>query len=57
MGVTWKCAVMNIPFGGAKGGVICDPRKMSRNNDIERPTRQCSCTARRGLEDVHVRAT
>src|ERR1700684_1701591 len=37
--MTCKCAVVNIPFGGAKGGIICDPKTMSRG-ELERMTRR-----------------
>ena len=37
--MTWKCAVVNIPFGGSKGGVICDPTTMSPT-ELERMTRR-----------------
>ena len=37
--MTWKCAVVNIPFGGGKGGVICDPTIMS-DRELERLTRR-----------------
>ena len=39
MWMTWKCALMGIPFGGAKGGIVCDPKKMSRS-ELERMTRR-----------------
>ena len=39
MWMTWKCAVVNIPYGGAKGGVACDPKRMSRR-ELERLTRR-----------------
>jgi glutamate dehydrogenase (NAD(P)+) len=37
--MTWKCAVAHIPFGGGKGGIICDPNKMSRR-ELEALTRR-----------------
>lgn len=39
MWMTWKCAVVNIPYGGGKGGVVCNPKEMSQN-ELERLTRR-----------------
>jgi len=39
MWMTWKTATVNIPYGGAKGGVICDPKRMSKS-ELERMTRR-----------------
>jgi len=39
MWMTWKCSLMGLPFGGAKGGVACDPKSMSRG-ELERMTRR-----------------
>src|SRR5690606_11086643 len=39
MRMTWKCAVADIPYGGGKGGIICNPKEMS-NGELERLTRR-----------------
>jgi glutamate dehydrogenase (NAD(P)+) len=39
MWMTWKCSLMGLPFGGAKGGVVCDPKAMSLG-ELERMTRR-----------------
>ena len=39
MWMTWKCALMGLPFGGAKGGVVCDPKQLSPG-ELERLTRR-----------------
>src|SRR5918995_2937 len=47
MWMTWKCAVANIPFGGGKGGIICDPKSMSEG-ELERMTRRYAY----GISDI-----
>lgn len=37
--MTWKCSLLDLPYGGAKGGIICDPSKLS-NSELERLTRR-----------------
>jgi len=37
--MTWKCALINVPFGGAKGGIICDPKTLSES-ELRRITRR-----------------
>ena len=39
MWMTWKCAVVGVPYGGAKGGIVCDPDRMS-SGEVERLTRR-----------------
>src|SRR5690606_24977517 len=39
MWMSWKCALVNIPFGGAKGGVVVDPKTLSKD-ELERLTRR-----------------
>jgi glutamate dehydrogenase (NAD(P)+) len=46
MWMSWKCGIMNLPFGGAKGGIACDPAKLTQG-ELERLTR-------RFTEEVHV---
>ena len=48
MWMTWKCAVIDIPFGGAKGGIVVDPKKLS-TDDLERLTRKYASAIERDI--------
>ena len=52
--MTWKCAVLDVPFGGAKGGVAVDPRALSAG-ELERVTRKLVGAFHRMMGPVKVR--
>src|SRR6266571_3826073 len=49
--MTWKTATVNLPYGGAKGGVVCDPKRMSKG-ELERMTRRYATVAIQGFGNV-----
>jgi glutamate dehydrogenase (NAD(P)+) len=54
--MTWKTAVMDIPFGGAKGGVVCDPKRLS-TDEKRAITRRFVMQPTRSVNDRHPRPT
>ena len=53
MWMTWKCALMGLPFGGAKGGVNCDPGRLSRN-ELQRLTRRYTTEIVQFVSSFHI---